>query len=412
VSRGGWLAAIGPGVLVAATGVGAGDLATSALAGGRLGVGVAWAVVFGAVLKFALNEGLARWQLGTGRTLVETWASRRWFGTLLLGFLVLWGFITGGALTSAAGVAAHAMIPVFDDPVLGKRVWGIVQTLLAVVLVFAGGFRLFERAMSVCIGVMFVAVVYCALCLAPQIDPAAVHFVNPLTLRGDALRWTIGLVGGVGGTVTLLSYGYWIRESGRDSAASLPLCRLDLGLGYLMTALFGVGMMVIAAATPNLEGQGVNFLLALSARIGEAAGTLPRVLFVVGAWAAVFSSMLGVWQGVPYLFADVCRAMTPQTRVASDAALPRTAAYRFFLLWLALPPIMLLWQRFDGVVLAYAVLGAAFMPLVAASLLVLNRRGGTAPRDVQYSIVGSGFLVLALLFFLFAGAAELAERFD
>ena len=39
------LAMIGPGILVAATGVGAGDLATGALTGSRLGVAVLWAVV-------------------------------------------------------------------------------------------------------------------------------------------------------------------------------------------------------------------------------------------------------------------------------------------------------------------------------------------------------------------------------
>ena len=56
------LAIFGPGILVAATGVGAGDLATGAFSGGELGVAVLWAVVLGAGLKFVLNEGLARWQ--------------------------------------------------------------------------------------------------------------------------------------------------------------------------------------------------------------------------------------------------------------------------------------------------------------------------------------------------------------
>ena len=67
------LALILPGILVAATGVGAGDLATAGFAGAKLGVGVAWAVIFGAVLKWVLNEGLARWQMATGTTLLEGW---------------------------------------------------------------------------------------------------------------------------------------------------------------------------------------------------------------------------------------------------------------------------------------------------------------------------------------------------
>jgi Mn2+/Fe2+ NRAMP family transporter len=39
------LAVIGPGMLVAATGVGVGDLATAAFTGSKLGIALLWAVV-------------------------------------------------------------------------------------------------------------------------------------------------------------------------------------------------------------------------------------------------------------------------------------------------------------------------------------------------------------------------------
>ncbi len=42
-----WLSILGPGILVAATGVGAGDLATAAFTGSRLGLACLWAVVLG-----------------------------------------------------------------------------------------------------------------------------------------------------------------------------------------------------------------------------------------------------------------------------------------------------------------------------------------------------------------------------
>ena len=67
----GLLRVIGPGLMVAATGVGAGDLATGAFTGNQLGLAVLWAVLVGAGVKFVLNEGLARWQLATGRTVLE-----------------------------------------------------------------------------------------------------------------------------------------------------------------------------------------------------------------------------------------------------------------------------------------------------------------------------------------------------
>ena len=74
--RPGFFEIIGPGILIAATGVGAGDLATATFSGSKLGTAVLWAVLVGGVLKFVLTEGLTRWQLATGKTLLEGAADR------------------------------------------------------------------------------------------------------------------------------------------------------------------------------------------------------------------------------------------------------------------------------------------------------------------------------------------------
>ena len=46
------LSLVTPGLMVAATGVGAGDLATAAFTASQLGVAVLWAVLLGAFLKW------------------------------------------------------------------------------------------------------------------------------------------------------------------------------------------------------------------------------------------------------------------------------------------------------------------------------------------------------------------------
>src|SRR5690606_42067527 len=66
-----FLAIIGPGLLLAATGVGSGDLATASIVGGMLGGAVLWAVPVGALLKFVVTGGVARWQVASGDTLIE-----------------------------------------------------------------------------------------------------------------------------------------------------------------------------------------------------------------------------------------------------------------------------------------------------------------------------------------------------
>ncbi|RMF83478.1 MAG: iron transporter [Planctomycetota bacterium] len=396
-------------MLVAATGVGAGDLMTAGLAGARLGVSIFWAVLFGAILKWTLNEGIARWQLATGESLLEGWATRMGLHWPFLAYLLIWSFVVGGALISAAGVAGVALIPLGEDVQFGRRVWGIVHSIAGVVLIFAGGFRVFERMMGVCIGVMFVTVMACAVWIAPQVDWSALRWVNPLQLSGDELKWTLGLIGGVGGTVTLLSYGYWIREEGRQGASGLWLCRLDLALGYGMTAAFGVGMLIIAAATPEISRRGAELLVLLSERLGGELGPVARWLFLLGAWGAIFSSLLGVWQGVPYLFADALRHTPLWRPPIADRSLTRTVPYRLFVLFLAGPTIVLLWRRVEWVQLWYAVLGALFMPALAATLLVMNNHRTWTPAAFRSGWRINLLLVITLAFFLITGAQKLVQ---
>lgn len=134
--RRGLLATLGPGMLVAATGVGAGDLATAAFAGNKLGVGILWAVIIGALFKLVLNEGLARWQLVSGSTLLEG-AVARWGPALrwLFGcYLLIWSFFVGSALISACGVAMHALLPL-GEAASDKVTYGLVHSAVALALV-------------------------------------------------------------------------------------------------------------------------------------------------------------------------------------------------------------------------------------------------------------------------------------
>ena len=95
-----FLTMIVPGLLVAATGVGAGDLATASFAGSQLGLAILWAVLVGGLFKFVLTEGLARWQLATGDTFLEGVAEHfgKVVGWLFLPYLLLWSFFVGLAL--------------------------------------------------------------------------------------------------------------------------------------------------------------------------------------------------------------------------------------------------------------------------------------------------------------------------
>ena len=105
----------------------------------------------------------------------------------------------------------------------------------------------------------------------------------------------------------------------------------------------------------------------LSERYGNFVGTA----FLVGFWAASFSSIIGVWNGVSLMFADFwgnIRGLPsgdPATRIGGKY-------FRFYVLWLTFPPMVLfLLNKPIGLILAYGVLGSLFMPFLAVTLLGL-----------------------------------------
>jgi Mn2+/Fe2+ NRAMP family transporter len=406
------LSLIGPGLLVAATGVGAGDLATASFAGSQLGTAILWAVVVGAFLKFALTEGLARWQLATGETLLEGAVHRlgRGVGWLFLPYLLLWSFFVGSALMSACGVTLHAMIPVFEDPSQGKVVFGMLSSVVGLTLVLTGGYRLFARVMSISIGVMFVTVLVTAALVWPSTSEVVRGLVLPSIpdLRDGGLTWTVALMGGVGGTLTILCYGYWLREEGRSGAQALRACRIDLGVAYTMTALFGIAMVIIGS-TVEIEGSGSNLLVTLAERLAGPLGAPGKWVFLVGALGAVFSSLLGCWQALPYLFADVWALARQRPSVdALEAAIDtRSIPYRAYQLAIATVPMLGLFFGFREVQKVYAVVGALFIPMLALILLILNGRrawvGALKNRGLTVAV-----LLITLIFFAWIGFARVS----
>ena len=410
------LTIIGPGVLVAATGVGAGDLATAAFTGTRLGTAVLWAVLIGAGLKYVLNEGLTRWQLATRTTLLEGCVTHlgRWCQWLFLGYLVVWSYLVAMALMSACGVVAHAMVPIFESPTGGKVVYGIAHSLIAVILVRLGGYSLFEKVMSVCIGVMFVVVLATAVAIHPPWGEVVRGLVVPTIpeFRGEGLAWTVALLGGVGGTVTVLCYGYWIREEGRTEPSQLGICRIDLAVGYGMTAVFGLAMVIIGSRLGDIEGKGaslvINIAQTLETTFGRF-GVLARWAFLLGAWGAFFSSLLGVWQSVPYLFTDFVGLMRSPNQQGDQVVVnTRSISYRACLVGIAVIPITgLLLFDFRSAVKVYAVVGAFFIPMLAAALLLLNGNGKLVGEQHRNSPAVTTLLVITLLVFLAAGTLQI-----
>ena len=95
-----------PGLVVAATGVGAADLVATLIAGQKFGYTLLWCVVVGCLMKIVLVEGAGRYSLSTGRTIFEGWRSLGiWTTWYFAPYIVIWGFVYGAAAMAGTGLA-------------------------------------------------------------------------------------------------------------------------------------------------------------------------------------------------------------------------------------------------------------------------------------------------------------------
>ncbi|MFJ6805027.1 Nramp family divalent metal transporter [Streptomyces anulatus] len=409
---------IGPGIVVAATGVGAGDLVATLIAGSKFGYTLMWAAVIGCVVKISLAEAAGRWHLATGRTLFDGWRSLGpWTTVYFAVYVVVWGFIYGATAMSSSALPIVALFP--EGP--GLKFWAIVTGLIGLAFVWFNRYAVFEKVMTVLIGIMFVVVVYVAARVVPDVGAS---FAGLLPVLPDgSLLYTLGLIGGVGGTITMAAYGYWVNAKGWSNSSWMKVMRLDNRVAYITTGIFVVAMLIVGAellhASQVALTSGDRGLIDLGKVLEDRFGAGTAKLFLVGFFATSFSSLIGVWHGVSLMFADfVERFRAPAAGAAkteehegADAAerRQRSLPFRAYLLWLTFPPMTLLWlDEPFGLVIAYGVLGAFFMPFLALTLLWLLNSSRT-PGEWRNGWVSNGMLALSGLLFVVLCVQQVRE---
>ncbi|MGH9347511.1 MAG: Nramp family divalent metal transporter [Vicinamibacterales bacterium] len=398
----------GPGLIVAAAGIGSGDVVSATVGGATYGVVLLWGIAIGAFFKFVLNEGIARWQLATGTTMVEGWAEYlpAWVKAYFAVYLVVWTVAVSAALTNATGLGiANLTGGAISQP------WGaVMHSLLGGLFVLVGGYAGFEKLIKALVGIMGFCIVICAILTFDE--PGAVLrglFVPNIPPGGG--RQVLSLIGGIGGSITILSYNYWMREENLSGPRYLGYVRGDVAVAYLFTALFGMSVMLIANDAffaASIQISDAQAVPRMAEMLGLTLGPFGRIAYSVGFWAAVFASLLGVWQSVPYLYADLY-GIVRKLPAAGRIALTRVTSvpYRLALLFITLVPLPFAFVgRPIFIIVTFTIVGSLFVPFLAATLLHMNNRvpwESEVPRNHWTTNV---VLLVVLALFVAVGALE------
>ena len=296
------------------------------------------------------------------------------------------------------------------------RSWGaLAHAALAFAFIVPGRTTWFMQVMSPLIALMFVSIVVCAALTFREPMAVARGLLIP-SIPGNAATYVLSLVGGIGGSVTLLSYNYLLRDEGRVDARNLRAVRWDLAVAYLLTAVFGLSVMLIAnrvfftAGVAITDGTAVT---RMAAQLGELLGPAGFYVYSIGFWSAVAASLIGVWQTVPSIFADcyaLWRKLEPEAR--ERAVRGDGAPYRVALVFMAVASVpFALLGRPVLVVVVFTVVSSLFVPFVAATLLYLNNRVAWPAAVPHNGPATNALLWLVLLLFVAIGAREILTLF-
>jgi Mn2+/Fe2+ NRAMP family transporter len=392
---------LGPGLLLAATGIGVGDMVSSTIAGAEYGLTLLWALAAGVAIKFAITEGAARWQLATDLSLLEGWRDALPRAALVAFsvYFVIWSYMVSSAL-----VAASALVPTAVMPSVPLPVWGTLHAVAAFAMVYVGRYDRFLGIIKWFVGLKFAAVIGSVLLILlwSGADWSHAGARSPVSTA-----YTLSLIGGVGGTVTLLSYAYWMREAGWVGPARLPTARADLTMSFGLVFVFCFSMIFLATQvdwTGQILDEGPRLCLLLANRIGQEIGPVGRAVFLVGFWGTAFSSVLGVWHGVAYLFDDLFHLWRRTPRTGQQGT-----AYRAWAGYLTLASMSaLVIQRPVWLVFAYTVVGSLFFPFAIFTLLWLNN-SARMPKSARNGVFVNVLLGAALLLYGYLALEPIGE---
>lgn len=259
---------------------------------------------------------------------------------------------------------------------------------------------------------MFITVVGSAIVVLP--DLADIIDTAIPTLPEGSLIYALGLIGGVGGSITMASYGYWLQENKWDGPSFIKAVRFDSAIAYIVTAIFTISLLILGAALlygTDTTISGEQGLVSFASILGNELNPTFRWMFLLGFWSASFTSLLGVWNGVSYLFADFIRIVKIQT--IPKEKLSETKAYRFYVLWLTFPPMLLHFiGKPVGLIIAYGALGALFMPFLAITLLyLLNSKKYIPLTEDRNGLISNFILTISIILFAVLAVNELIKLF-
>ncbi len=277
----------GPGLITAALVFGPGSLTVNTKLGASFGYMLLWVIVLSIIFMVSFTRMSSAIGCSSSDSLMQIIARRygRWVAFFLgIGiFLISSSFQAGNSI--GAGVAFYEMLG------LSKAIWIIIISILAIVIIFA---RSFYKVLEVTMGILVLLMLASFLITLILSKPDLGQMISGLTpaIPGGSELLMVALVASSFSIVGAFYQSYLVQAKGWStddlSVANAESIR-SIGLLGFLSAL----VMICAASVLHHQQVDVRSAADLGLALEPLFGGFTSSLFMIGLFAASFSSLLG-----------------------------------------------------------------------------------------------------------------------
>ena len=322
---------VGPGLILAATVVGSGELIVTTVLGAETGYVLLWLILLSCAVKVVVQHELGRFTIGTGATTLEALNKIPGPRVRVSWIIWLWLIMVSSLMFSIGGMfGAIAEVMHMAAPAVPIDFWVPSVSVVTFCLLYFGRYGLIEKASLILVGVLTAMTVAGMFLLLKRPDllswPEVADGLR-FRLPSGGLSTALTVFGATGvGAAELATYPYWCIEKGyarftgpNDGSEAwlkrahgwVGVMGLDVGLSLFVYTFSTVAFFLLGAGV--LHGlqtipQGADTIRSLSRMYSETLGAWSMPLFLIGAVAVLYSTVFALTAAYSRLTAEFSRA--------------------------------------------------------------------------------------------------------
>jgi len=422
----GALGSIGPGMILAASIVGSGELIATTTLGAEVGYALLWLIILSCLIKPVVQAEMGRYTIASGETGLEgldrvpgprlgvNWLVWAWAVMVLLTQLQI-GAMYGGV----------AQVMTLLVPAVPVNAWIAVFCAVTLGILLGGGYERVERLAMVKVGLFTLLTVLAAVVLTRMPEffswgQVADGLALRLPERGLATAVAVFGITGVG-AAELFMYPYWCVEKGyarfagrreetpawRERARGwVRLMHVDIAASMVVYTVATVAFYLLGAGILHGTGQvpaARDMIPVLSSIYTRTLGPWALWLFYAGAVVVLYGTVFAATAAHSRVFADMCRLMG---LFARDDYARRVALRNRFVVVLVVVPVVLylLFESPVKMVVAGGIAQMVMLPVAGFGTVFLHHRH--LPRELApHRAVTAGLWAASLVMLAATGYA-------